>query len=119
MFDCIVARTRRGYLGDLIDGVSIVVTIGGICTSLGLGAIQMAAGVQRVGWLDEGLSESETTDAQIVIIWLITILTTASVLMGLTLGIRYLSLLGESQQTQTVALGMILEHSPQTVQILR
>lgn len=85
-----------GYLGDFIDGMSIVVTIGGICTSLGLGAIQMAAGVQRVGWVDEGLSEAETTDVQIVIIWLITIMTTASVLMGLTMGIRYLSLVGKA-----------------------
>ena len=90
-----------GYLGDVIDGMSIVVTIGGICTSLGLGAIQMAAGAQRVGWLGEGLSEDETTNAQIVIIWLITIMTTASVLVGLSLGIRYLSLLGECNRRQT------------------
>lgn len=89
----ILGEYTWGYLGDLIDGISIVVTIAGICTSLGLGAIQMAAGVQRIGWLDSDLSEEETTDAQIVIIWLVTILTTASVLMGLSRGILYLSML--------------------------
>lgn len=30
-----------GWVGDLIDGVSIVVTVAGVCTSLGLGAIQV------------------------------------------------------------------------------
>jgi choline-glycine betaine transporter len=30
-----------GWVGDLIDGASIVVTVAGVCTSLGLGAIQV------------------------------------------------------------------------------
>ena len=30
-----------GWIGDLIDSYSIVMTIAGVCTSLGLGAIQM------------------------------------------------------------------------------
>ena len=84
-----------GWMGDVLDGMGIVVTIAGICTSLGLGAIQMTAGVQKIGWLEEDLSESETTRAQIAIIWIVTIITTASVMMGLNFGIRYLSLLGK------------------------
>ena len=84
-----------GWMGDVIDGVSIVVTVAGICTSLGLGAIQMTAGAQKIGWLDEALSEDATTNAQIAVIWIITSVTTASVLMGLNLGIRYLSMLGK------------------------
>lgn len=81
-----------GWMGDVLDGVGIVVTIAGICTSLGLGAIQITAGVQKLGWLDEDLSESETVRAQIVVIWVITIITTASVLSGLNVGIKYLSM---------------------------
>jgi choline-glycine betaine transporter len=30
-----------GWMGDLIDGYSIVMTVAGVCTSLGLGAIQI------------------------------------------------------------------------------
>ena len=30
-----------GWIGDVIDGYSIVMTVAGVCTSLGLGTIQM------------------------------------------------------------------------------
>jgi choline-glycine betaine transporter len=40
-----------GWLGDLIDILSIITTIAGVCTSLGLGAKQINQGMQR---LDHG-----------------------------------------------------------------
>ncbi|CAB9508081.1 Glycine betaine/proline/choline/ectoine transporter VP1456 [Seminavis robusta] len=89
----ILGEYTWGYMGDLLDGMSIVVTIAGVCTSLGLGSIQLAEGAKRIGLLDAGLTEDETTTAQILIIWLLTVLTTASILMGLSIGLKYLSLL--------------------------
>jgi choline-glycine betaine transporter len=41
------------FSGDIIDGCTIVVTVAGVCTSLGLGAIQIVAGFQFLGWVDE------------------------------------------------------------------
>ena len=37
-----------GFLGDTVDILSIVTTICGVCTSLGLGAMQMNQGLQRM-----------------------------------------------------------------------
>ncbi|CAK0799968.1 unnamed protein product [Prorocentrum cordatum] len=39
-----------GPLGDCVDALSIVTSIAGVCTSLGLGAIQINAGLQRISW---------------------------------------------------------------------
>jgi choline-glycine betaine transporter len=77
-----------GFWGDIIDSFTIVTTVAGICTSLGLGAFQIAAGMQRLGWLDEDLTEEEETRAQVVIVWFITLIGTASVISGLNIGIK-------------------------------
>jgi choline-glycine betaine transporter len=77
-----------GFWGDIIDSFTIVTTVAGICTSLGLGAFQIAAGLQRLGWLDADLTETEAIKAQCVIVWVITIIATASVISGLNVGIK-------------------------------
>ena len=81
-----------GWVGDVIDGFSIVVTVAGVCTSLGLGAIQMTAGFQRLGWVQADLSEKETNNVQSILIWVITGIATASVISGLGIGVKYLSM---------------------------
>lgn len=43
-----------GWMGDVVDGFSIVTTVAGVCTSLGIGAIQIVAGAKRLGWMDDG-----------------------------------------------------------------
>ena len=84
-----------GWLGDVIDGVSIVVTVSGVCTSLGLGAIQIVAGFQFLGWVDEDASEDKLTNIQLGTIWVVTLIATASVVSGLHAGVKFLSQLGE------------------------
>lgn len=37
-----------GWIGDAIDGYSIVMTVAGVCTSLGLGAMQMVGELQYI-----------------------------------------------------------------------
>jgi choline-glycine betaine transporter len=81
-----------GWIGDLIDGFSIVVTVSGVCTSLGLGAIQISAGLQRLGWVDPDLDADGKTDVQTAIIWVVTCIATISVMTGLDVGIKYLSM---------------------------
>jgi choline-glycine betaine transporter len=77
-----------GFWGDIIDSFTMVTTVAGICTSLGLGAFQITAGMQRLGWLDAELTETEATKAQSVIVWVITLIATASVISGLNIGIK-------------------------------
>eukprot|EP00980_Cylindrotheca_fusiformis_P001227 scaffold331_cov117-Cylindrotheca_fusiformis.AAC.5 len=51
-----------GWLGDIIDGYTIVTTVAGVCTSLGLGAFQIAAGLKRVNAIDTDISSDDETN---------------------------------------------------------
>ncbi|KAJ7373553.1 hypothetical protein OS493_011155 [Desmophyllum pertusum] len=75
-----------GWMGDFIDILSIVCNMFGVCTSLGLGVIQLNAGFKR---LNRNIEFSTTN--QIITIWGVTVLATGSVISGLKLGIRRLS----------------------------
>lgn len=75
----------HGRIGDIVDILAVVSTLFGVATSLGLGAMQVNAGLNHV----MGLAESTTI--QVVIIAVITALATASVVSGLEVGIRRLS----------------------------
>jgi choline/glycine/proline betaine transport protein len=75
----------HGRAGDLIDILAVVSTLFGVATSLGLGAMQVNAGLNHITGL------SQTTATQVIIIALITVLATASVVSGLEVGIRRLS----------------------------
>jgi choline-glycine betaine transporter len=97
----ILGEYTWGWMGDVIDGFSIVVTVAGVCTSLGLGAIQISTGLQRIGWVDPDLTADEKVNVQTATIWIITCIATISVMTGLDVGIKYLSIFAFS-------LGMIL-----------
>lgn len=73
----------------------------GICTSLGLGAFQILAGLQRLGWVDPDQTEVQETRTLAIVVWCITLIATASVISGLDVGIKYLSMFG-------FGLGMLL-----------
>ena len=75
-----------GNVGDLIDILSVVSTMFGVCTTLGLGVMQLNAGFNRI---TEYIPVNATS--QIIIIWCITAIATASVVSGLKVGIRHLS----------------------------
>lgn len=75
----------HGRIGDLVDILAIISTLFGVATSLGLGAMQVNAGLARVVGLDQSLT------AQVTIIVLITMVATASVVSGVNVGIRRLS----------------------------
>ncbi|XP_074656141.1 putative glycine betaine transporter [Tubulanus polymorphus] len=75
-----------GWMGDAIDALSIITTLFGVCTSLGLGTIQLNTGLNLIN-PDIPISRI----SQIIIIWGITLLATASTLSGIGLGIRRLS----------------------------
>jgi choline/glycine/proline betaine transport protein len=74
-----------GPLGHLVDILAVFGTVFGLATSLGLGAMQINAGLVRL------FGVSSTTGTQLVIIAAITLAATASLLSGLDRGIRRLS----------------------------
>jgi len=109
----LIGEMCYGVLGDLVEVMSILCTIFGVCTSLGLGAIQINKGLVR---LDRGtyrgqdsigcegeaatcasgtgtglVGLEQSTSAQIWIIVVITLLATASVVLGLKRGIKMLA----------------------------
>ena len=65
-------------MGDVIDGFTIITTVAGVCTSLGLGAINIVAGFQFLGWVDDDLDQDRITTIQNLTIWGITAMATAS-----------------------------------------
>lgn len=75
----------HGRLGDVIDILAVVSTMFGVATSLGLGAIQVNAGLAEVS----GIEISK--QSQVIIICVITAMATLSVVSGLDVGIRRLS----------------------------
>jgi hypothetical protein len=66
-------------------------TVAGVCTSLGLGAIQLVVGFQYLGWVDDDASEDKVNTIRNLTIWGITVISTASVLSGVHAGIKILS----------------------------
>ncbi|MEX0681176.1 MAG: BCCT family transporter [Balneolales bacterium] len=86
-----------GWMGNTVDIFAIFGTMFGVATSLGLGVMQVNAGMNYLF----GLSISATV--QIVLIVGITIIATISVVLGLDKGIRNLS-----NFNMTVAIGLVV-----------
>jgi len=82
----LIGERIYGWLGDLIDVLSVVTTLFGVCTSLGLGVLQLNSGLNL---FNPDIPENETT--QVITIWVITCIATFSVVSGVHVGIRRLS----------------------------
>jgi choline-glycine betaine transporter len=91
IFYPIIGNYTFGWMGDMIDVSTMLVTIAGICTSLGLGVIQLISGFQYVGWLSENNSFDRIVSIQNAIIWWLTIFAAMSVSSGVLIGVRTLS----------------------------
>ena len=75
-----------GWLGHVTDAFCTVGTLLGVATSLGLGAMQINAGLTRLAGIEY------VTHVQILIIVLITMVATTSTISGVSRGIKYLSI---------------------------
>eukprot|EP01048_Picozoa_sp_COSAG05_P030984 COSAG05_NODE_11060_length_533_cov_0.516129_1_plen_151_part_01 len=82
-----------GVIGDFIDFLSVLTTLFGVCTSLGLGTSQLAQGLERLTF-DERTGESgimNTKGTQVCVVAFITLIATVSVVSGIKNGIQRLS----------------------------
>ena len=84
-FEPLLGDRSEGFIGDVIDILAVVSTLFGVATSLGLGAMQVNAGLEHLF----GISVS--MGMQMIIIAVITLMATVSVVTGLKAGVRRLS----------------------------
>lgn len=81
----LIGQKIFGWIGHSIDVLATVGTLLGVATSLGLGAMQINAGLSMLSDL------GSSTNIQVTIIAVITLIATASVVLGLDKGISRLS----------------------------
>ena len=81
----VLGRFVDGWIGNLIDILTIIATLFGTTTSLGLGASQIGQGLNTV------LGVESTPILQILVIAVLTLLFTGSALTGVSKGIKHLS----------------------------
>lgn len=75
----------EGFIGKSIDTLAIVVTLFGVATSLGLGAMQVSTGLNKL------FNIPNTTSVSITVIVVVTALYIISAVTGVNKGIRILS----------------------------
>src|SRR5699024_10007951 len=81
----VLGRFVDGWIGNLVDILTIIATLFGTTTSLGLGASQIGQGLNTV------LGVESTPILQILVIAVLTLLFTGSALTGVSKGIKHLS----------------------------
>eukprot|EP01134_Creolimax_fragrantissima_P006631 CFRG6631T1 len=86
----LLGRYTAGWMGHIVDTVAVFGTIGGLCTSLGLGVINIVGGLDYVFKI-----KSDPTDDMVWLQSVIIVVTTAmacvSISFGLRTGVRILS----------------------------
>ena len=85
IFYPILGNKIYGFWGNLIDVLSVLATLVGLATSLGLGVKQVNAGLNFLFDIDISVTN------QVVLIAVITVLATMSVVAGLDKGVKRLS----------------------------
>merc|ERR1711988_1496456 len=93
----LIGEMCYGIVGDFVEILSILCTIFGVCTSLGLGAMQINKGLVRLDRdtyrghdynPDGAIGIEEKPAVQVWIIVFITFLATLSLVLGLKRGIK-------------------------------
>lgn len=110
MFQPLIGARIHGPLGKTIDIVALVGTLTGVAVSIGLGTLQINAGLASLF----GISESALS--QILIIAAVTLVASCSVALGLDRGIKVLS---NTNILMAVGLLIFVLISGPTVMLLR
>lgn len=85
VFYPLIGDRIKGWMGDVIDTLAVLATLFGLATSLGLGVLQVSAGLDHVFGLPDNIF------LQVGIIVVITLVATGSVVLGIDKGVRVLS----------------------------
>lgn len=79
-------RAAEGVTGRIIDGLSIIATVFGTAASLGLGALQIGAGLDRTG-----IVSNPSIRALVIIVLILALAFVLSAVSGVGRGIQYIS----------------------------
>ncbi|MBV7295610.1 BCCT family transporter [Corynebacterium sp. TAE3-ERU12] len=79
-------RRAEGLLGKAIDSLAIFVTVFGTAMSLGLGAGQIGAGMESVGWIS-----NTSVRVMLIVIAVLSVGYLASAMSGVARGVQWLS----------------------------
>ncbi|MDZ7806117.1 MAG: BCCT family transporter [Gracilimonas sp.] len=85
VFYPLIGDRIKGWMGDVIDTLAVLATLFGLATSLGLGVLQVSAGLEHVFGFPDNIF------VQVGIIVVITGVATVSVVLGIDKGVRVLS----------------------------
>jgi choline/glycine/proline betaine transport protein len=85
VFYPLIGDRIKGWMGDVIDILAVLATLFGLATSLGLGVLQVSAGLDHVFGLPDNIY------LQVGIIVAVTGVATVSVVLGIDKGVRVLS----------------------------
>lgn len=85
VFYPLIGDRIKGWMGDVIDVLAVLATLFGLATSLGLGVLQVSAGLDHVFGFPDNIY------LQVGIIVVITFVATGSVVLGIDKGVRVLS----------------------------
>lgn len=85
VFYPLLGRRVHGPIGKIINVLAVVATLFGLATSLGLGVQQVSAGLAHL------FNLPDTVNVQVILITFITLGATASVVAGLSAGVKRLS----------------------------
>lgn len=85
LLEPLIGRRARGVMGQLVDVLAVVATAVGVATTLGLGAVQISAGLEHVAGLPA------TFATELIVIAIAFVLYMASSASGLDRGIKWLS----------------------------
>ncbi|KNC85256.1 hypothetical protein SARC_02552 [Sphaeroforma arctica JP610] len=86
----LLGRYTAGWMGHIVDTVAVFGTIGGLCTSLGLGVLNIVGGLDFVFDIRSN-PDDELVWLQAVIVGLTTLMACISISTGLRTGVRLLS----------------------------
>ena len=86
VFAPLLGNSANGPIGEIIDILAIFATLFGTVASLGLGALQIGSGLDKVGWV-----KSPSTMVLVTIIAVLTAAFVASAVSGIAKGIQWLS----------------------------
>ncbi|GGB43080.1 high-affinity choline transporter BetT [Flexivirga endophytica] len=93
----VLGKRIRGRMGDAVDIATVLGTIFGVATSLGIGVVMLNVGLDVLFGIDQGLP------AQICLVALAVFMATVSAISGVDKGIRFLS-----QLNVLLAIGLAL-----------
>ena len=86
VFAPLLGNSANGPVGKIIDILAIFATLFGTVASLGLGALQIGSGLDKVGWV-----KNPSTMVLVTIIAVLTAAFVASAVSGIAKGIQWLS----------------------------